>query len=501
MRILFWFRKDLRLDDNTGARRGRARRGRRRRAVLRQRARDARRARTSRRRACGSCSTRWPTSTRACARAARALALAHGDAADDRGARGRARAERRRGVLERRVRAGAARARRRGRARAARRGRAREALPRPAAGPARRGARRRRGGPFTVYTPFRRACEALPLGAPLPAVTRLAPHDAARAAARDARAARLRGAGAARRGPAGARRAPRGSPLRRGTGDAAHGLARYATQRDLPGRAAPPRGCRPTSSSARSASARGRDATCARRPRGGPRAGARSARSSSPSCAGATSTRTCCGTSRTSSTARSAASTTRSRWEGDPRAVRRVARGPHRLPDRRRRHARAAGDRLHAQPRAHDRRVVPDQGPAARLAARASGTSCSHLVDGDLASNNGGWQWAAGTGTDAQPYFRIFNPVLQGERFDPAGAYVRRWVPELAGVPALGPPAVGGAAAGARGARRDAGRDLPAPGRRPRARSASGRWRCTAEACGRERAGALMTSLSADIRF
>ena len=59
-----------------------------------------------------------------------------------------------------------------------------------------------------------------------------------------------------------------------------------------------------------------------------------------------------------------------------------------------------------------------------------------HLVDGDLASNNGGWQWAAGTGTDAQPYFRIFNPVLQGRRFDPDGAYVRRWVPELTRVPA-----------------------------------------------------------------
>ena len=54
-----------------------------------------------------------------------------------------------------------------------------------------------------------------------------------------------------------------------------------------------------------------------------------------------------------------------------------------------------------------------------------------HLVDGDPASNNGGWQWAASTGTDAQPYFRIFNPVLQGERFDPEGAYVRRFVPEL----------------------------------------------------------------------
>ena len=56
----------------------------------------------------------------------------------------------------------------------------------------------------------------------------------------------------------------------------------------------------------------------------------------------------------------------------------------------------------------------------------------NHLLDGDLASNNHGWQWVAGTGTDAAPYFRVFNPVTQGQRFDPDGAYVRRWVPELA---------------------------------------------------------------------
>ncbi len=54
-----------------------------------------------------------------------------------------------------------------------------------------------------------------------------------------------------------------------------------------------------------------------------------------------------------------------------------------------------------------------------------------HLCDGDLASNNHGWQWVAGTGTDASPYFRVFNPVTQGEKFDPSGDYVRRWVPEL----------------------------------------------------------------------
>ncbi len=53
-----------------------------------------------------------------------------------------------------------------------------------------------------------------------------------------------------------------------------------------------------------------------------------------------------------------------------------------------------------------------------------------HLVDGDLASNNHGWQWAAGTGTDAAPYFRVFNPTLQQERYDPDGEYVERWAPE-----------------------------------------------------------------------
>ncbi|MCU0493542.1 MAG: DNA photolyase family protein [Chloroflexaceae bacterium] len=57
------------------------------------------------------------------------------------------------------------------------------------------------------------------------------------------------------------------------------------------------------------------------------------------------------------------------------------------------------------------------------------------LVDGDKAANNGGWQWAAGTGTDAQPFFRIFNPTSQGQQFDPQGAYVRRYVPELVRVP------------------------------------------------------------------
>ncbi len=54
------------------------------------------------------------------------------------------------------------------------------------------------------------------------------------------------------------------------------------------------------------------------------------------------------------------------------------------------------------------------------------------LVDADAGSNPANWQWVAGCGADAAPYFRVFNPVLQGEKFDPDGAYVRRWVPELA---------------------------------------------------------------------
>jgi deoxyribodipyrimidine photo-lyase len=63
------------------------------------------------------------------------------------------------------------------------------------------------------------------------------------------------------------------------------------------------------------------------------------------------------------------------------------------------------------------------------------GYFAEHLIDFDLAANNGGWQWAASTGCDAQPYFRIFNPISQSERFDPAGKFIRRYLPELNAVP------------------------------------------------------------------
>jgi deoxyribodipyrimidine photo-lyase len=72
-----------------------------------------------------------------------------------------------------------------------------------------------------------------------------------------------------------------------------------------------------------------------------------------------------------------------------------------------------------------------------------------YLTDGDWAQNNAGWQWSAGCGCDAQPYFRVFNPITQGEKFDPDGAYVRKYVPELTRLepkfihkPWLAPPSV-----------------------------------------------------------
>lgn len=87
-----------------------------------------------------------------------------------------------------------------------------------------------------------------------------------------------------------------------------------------------------------------------------------------------------------------------------------------------------------------------------------------YLVDGDWAQNNAGWQWSAGCGCDAQPYFRVFNPVLQGKRYDPEGNYVRRWVPELAGLQARHIHAPWQAPSGVLAAAGiDLGRDYPRP--------------------------------------
>jgi hypothetical protein len=91
-----------------------------------------------------------------------------------------------------------------------------------------------------------------------------------------------------------------------------------------------------------------------------------------------------------------------------------------------------------------------------------------HLNDFELASNNGGWQWASSSGCDAQPYFRIFNPVTQSERFDPEGKFIRRYLPQLAGLSnAAIHCAVDGLAGRAGSGRHQAGRELPEAGGGP----------------------------------
>ena len=88
---------------------------------------------------------------------------------------------------------------------------------------------------------------------------------------------------------------------------------------------------------------------------------------------------------------------------------------------------------MDAQPREARHRLVPDQGSVLDWRAGAA-HFYDLLVDGDVASNAGSWQWVAGTGVDPRQH-RIFNPTVQAKRFDPSGDYVRRYVPELAGVP------------------------------------------------------------------
>ena len=91
-----------------------------------------------------------------------------------------------------------------------------------------------------------------------------------------------------------------------------------------------------------------------------------------------------------------------------------------------------------------------------------------HLVEADLASNQLGWQWLAGSGNDAAPFFRVFNLTLQGTKFDPVGSYIRHYVPELAGVDDRhihGPHELAGSLLGAR---------LPRPDSRPLQRTRRG---------------------------
>src|SRR5215210_2056826 len=112
-----------------------------------------------------------------------------------------------------------------------------------------------------------------------------------------------------------------------------------------------------------------------------------------------------------------------------------VATRPNGLPHGRCRDARALAHRSHAQPGA--------DGGASFLVKHllidwreGEKWFWDTLVDADPGSNPANWQWIAGSGADAAPYFRVFNPVLQGEKFDPDGRYVRRWVPELERLPA-----------------------------------------------------------------
>jgi deoxyribodipyrimidine photo-lyase len=108
-----------------------------------------------------------------------------------------------------------------------------------------------------------------------------------------------------------------------------------------------------------------------------------------------------------------------------------LVRGPHRLPAGGCRHGAAQPDGLHAQPPAHGGGQLSCEGPGHRLAPGRAPILPQHLNDFDLAANNGGWQWASSSGCDAQPYFRIFNPVSQSEKFDPrassSAATCRNW--------------------------------------------------------------------------
>jgi deoxyribodipyrimidine photo-lyase len=292
----------------------------------------------------------------------------------------------------------------------------------------------RSGGPFVVFGAFRRACEAAPLAAPLPRLARFAPHDLPAWPATSGEPAATRSAAVApERGMPGGERAAR-ARLRR---FAAGAFVRYAAGRDL---LAPGANSRLSSDlragtlsprtvvavlAARATAARGAEAVTAR-------ASLASFVSELrwrdffahvlhhvPRCA----------------TEAFRPGLDRVRWNGRPEHLEawRAGRTGYPVVD-------AALRELAVTGFVHNRaRMIAASFLVKDLLLdwRAGELHFSQrLVDADLASNNGNWQWVAGTGTDAQPWFRIFHPVLQGERFDPDGAYVKRWVPELARLPA-----------------------------------------------------------------
>ena len=282
------------------------------------------------------------------------------------------------------------------------------------------------GQPFVVFTPFERAAKALPLGRPQPAITRLAAHALPRR-----RLATLASLGVAEpeseRWPGGSREAQR-----RLARFVEHALSAYDQQRDFPALASASRlsaDLKFGTLSVRAGCAAALDAAAA-----------------DPRCANAAAKFVSelrwrdfyahvlwhfphveHGAFRREYDAL--------RWEGDPTHLDAWCSGRTGVPlvDAGMRELRATGLMHNRVRMVVASYLTKDLLLDWRLGERHF---MRHLVDGDLASNNGGWQWAASTGTDPQPYFRIFNPALQGERFDPDGAYVRRWVPELARVPA-----------------------------------------------------------------
>jgi deoxyribodipyrimidine photo-lyase len=286
--------------------------------------------------------------------------------------------------------------------------------------------RNQAGDPFVVYTPFRRACEALPLAEPAPEVARFAAgHDLERREVATLAQLGFEEPHAAR-WPGGAAAAHQ-----RLARFLEHGLARYDTERDLPGADAVSHlsaDLKFGTISARTVAHAALEAARADR-----RLDAAAAKFIAelrwrdfyahvlyhfPHC-------------ETGSFRREYDAL---RWQGDPRWLAAWKDGLTGYPmvDAGMRELAATGF-MHNRARM----IVASFLTKDLLLDWRQGERhfMNRLIDGDLASNNGGWQWAAGTGTDAQPHFRIFNPWLQGEKFDPGGAYVRRWVPELANAP------------------------------------------------------------------